>query len=70
MSVIKRNIIRIKNFRKGISLSYKTVVGLSSKFEGCNRIGKNTFFSGKIGYASYIGNDCHIVADIGSLVDY
>lgn len=40
-------------------------VSLTSQLEGYNRIGKNTFFSGSMGYASYLGENCHIVACIG-----
>jgi len=46
-------------FANGVTLSF------SSDFGGYNKIGKNTFFSGNLGYASYIGNNCHIIADIG-----
>lgn len=50
---------------KKIHLDYPCKIALSSTFEGNNFIGKNTFFSGSIGYASYIGSNCNIVAKIG-----
>lgn len=34
-------------------------------FEGMNRVGGYTSFYGRMGRGSYIGNDCHISADIG-----
>ena len=35
------------------------------KFEGANRIYDHTFFSGTLGFASYINHHCDITADIG-----
>ena len=65
MSLISKILIRFVNFRRKIRLGRCSKISFSSVFEGYNRIGKNTLFSGHIGYASYIGNNCHIVADIG-----
>lgn len=36
-----------------------------SFFEGANRIGSRSVFSGKLGYGSYLANDCLIIANIG-----
>lgn len=47
-------------FSAGVNLD-----GLSVAFEGCNRIGKNSAFSGSLGRCSYIGNNCAIRAKIG-----
>lgn len=62
---LKRNILKAKYFRRNVRLGARSEIAAASTFEGCNRVGKNTFFCGSIGYASYIGNDCHIIADIG-----
>lgn len=40
-------------------------VARQSQFEGWNRIGANSIFSGKMGQGSYIGTECHITAHIG-----
>lgn len=37
----------------------------SSFFEGANTIGDNSSFSGKMGYGTYICNDCSIIGNIG-----
>ena len=56
----------IKNSGKNIKLnSNVNIGGFSTKFEGCNVIGKNSFFSGSLGFGSYIGNNCSITAEIG-----
>ncbi len=39
--------------------------GLKTFFEGYNSIGKMSFFYGKMGYATYIGNNCNISGIIG-----
>lgn len=62
---IKFLIVRIKNINKKLIICKNVKLGLSTKFEGYNRINPNTVFSGKIGYASYIGMNCFISADIG-----
>lgn len=36
-----------------------------TELEGMNRIAHRTDFRGRLGYASYIGTDCRICADIG-----
>lgn len=55
--------IRLKN--KNVQIPVNTQVAFNSQFEGFNRIGERTSFAGKIGYASYMGADCHITANIG-----
>lgn len=62
---IKRNLIKLRNFRKKIYLREKTNVGMSTIFEGQNVINKGSVFSGYIGWGSYIGVDCNINAKIG-----
>ena len=62
---IKTLLIRLKNARKHISIGANANLAFDSCFEGYNHIGRGTFFAGNIGYASYIGDDCCITADIG-----
>lgn len=51
--------------KKNVKFRWNTLIGLKTIFEGCNRIGLKSVFSGRIGYASYIGPNCNINADIG-----
>ena len=57
--------LRIKLRNRKVSLGPRVKVAVSAEFEGQNRVGAGTFFSGKMGYASYMGENCYIVADIG-----
>lgn len=54
-------------FKQGnrVTFYYSTRIDLSSRFEGCNKIYRNTYFKGKMGYGSYIGYNCEVYADIG-----
>lgn len=61
----KRLYLRFKLKKKNVKIGSHAQIGLHSRMEGCNRIGANTFFTGKLGYASYMGENCHIQADIG-----
>ena len=47
------------------SSSLSAILDKFSSFEGNNFIQKNSFFSGEMGYGSYIGTSCHIVAKVG-----
>lgn len=62
---LKHFYMRKKLKKKAVILDSRTKIGFSSVFEGANRIGERSFFVGKLGYASYMGQDCHIVANIG-----
>ena len=62
--LIKFIILKLKNIGKNVKFHISNIA-VSSEFEGNNRIGKSTFFAGKIGFGSYLGENCHIVADIG-----
>lgn len=64
-AAIKRMILRWKYRKHNVKFAPRVQLGLHSRMEGCNRIGKNSFFSGALGYASYIGEDCHMEAKIG-----
>lgn len=69
MGNIKKSIkmLVLKNIwkKKKVFIGERCYVSFDSIFEGYNRIGNDSFFAGKIGRASYIGEQCHIVADIG-----
>lgn len=52
-------------FRKYLNLEYPCNISRKSTFEGNNFIQKDSFFSGELGYGSYIGSSCHIVAKVG-----
>lgn len=41
------------------------ILGMSSEFEGCNRIGEGSSFCGSMGYGSYVGRNSDINATIG-----
>ena len=62
--IIRVIYIKIK-WRKYLKCSFRCNIGYGSFFEGANRIYKNTSFTGKLGYGSYIGEDCKINAKIG-----
>lgn len=62
---IKRIYVRVKNNGKNIKLGKNVDLNLKSVFEGNNRIGNNTLFKGKMGYGSYISDNCKITAIIG-----
>lgn len=64
--IIKRIYYQIKNCRKHVKLGKKSIIGgFNTAFEGYNKIGNNTLFSGKIGRYSYIGDNSYVVAEIG-----
>lgn len=63
---VKKMWYRLKYLGKGVVLSRgSNVGGFSTTFEGGNRIGEQTTFTGSIGYGSYIGRNCYITAKIG-----
>ncbi len=64
-NTLKRILLKFKYGKLNVRFAKNSVVAVSSDFEGCNRVGKNSRFSGKMGYASYIGEDCVINAKIG-----
>lgn len=63
-NIIKYIVKKIK-FRKKVKFDYSVTVSLDSKFEGYNYIYSRTFFSGSLGFGSYISSDCSLVAYIG-----
>ncbi len=58
-------LVRLKNLGKGVRIGRGSNISLGSEFEGNNFIGNNTYFYGKIGFSSYINEDCLINASIG-----
>ena len=63
--ILKRFLFKIKNRKKAIVLKKGCNVGFNSTFEGCNSIGRESDFSGNIGFGSYMGANCHINGKIG-----
>lgn len=66
--IVKLAIIKAKFlFNGGSSLSIFRAanIGLNSKFEGYNKVGRDSSFHGVIGYCSYIGEHAKIVGIIG-----
>ena len=48
-----------------VKFGWTTYLSHRCQFEGMNRVGSQTSFYGKMGRGAYIGNNCHISADIG-----
>ena len=48
-----------------VRFNRKTDISTQSVFEGANSLGEGSTFRGRMGYGSYICDDCHIVANIG-----
>ncbi len=66
ISVVKLIIYKIKYVKRNVGFCISTRIGgFHSIFEGGNRVGKNSFFAGKLGYGSYIGSNCSILGEIG-----
>lgn len=61
---IKSYITKLKNYRK-VKLGFPCEIQPNTEFEGCNKIGNHSRFSGKMGWGSYIGHHCEIGAQIG-----
>lgn len=63
--VIKRILLHQRLKKKNVKLGSGAQVAFTSELEGSNCIGADSFFAGRLGYASYMGEHCHIVANIG-----
>lgn len=63
--LLKLRVLRYKLRSKNVRLDSDCQVAFDSIFEGNNRIGTHAFFAGSLGYASYVGEQSHVVADIG-----
>ena len=63
---VKRIYYAVKNRGKNVKFSSGVNIGgFGSSFEGNNRIGKKSFFTGELGFGSYIGANAYIDAGIG-----
>lgn len=62
---IKRCIFAWKNRGQSVVIHNGCNIFSTSSFEGNNVINKNTTFGGKLGYGSYIMEDCWLPCDIG-----
>ena len=59
---------KLRFYRKsfnGLSVSRSCNIDEFSVFEGANSIGERSFFSGSMGYGSYMAWDCYIIGNIG-----
>ena len=45
-------------YHKVLSFTYGATIGKGSSFEGCNTIGDNSHYTGKMGYGSYMSSNC------------
>lgn len=52
-------------YHKVLSFTYGATIGKGSSFEGCNTIGDNSHYTGKMGYGSYMSSNCSIEGNIG-----
>jgi len=57
--------IKVKLNSKKVVIGFGARVLPRSQFEGYNKIGKRTFFSGKMGRCSYVGANSNLTAEIG-----
>ncbi len=57
-------IVRYK-WRGKLIVAYSSKIDSRSTFEGANKIGKDCWFVGSMGYGTYIGDNCKIEAHIG-----
>lgn len=63
--LLKISILKKRNKGKSVKLNIRCNPGLHCSFGGYNKIGANTAFEGKIGFGSYIGQNCSINGCIG-----
>ncbi len=63
--MLKLMFLKCKLRKKNVQIGAKCQVAFDSCFEGCNKLGQNTFFAGSMGYGSYMGENCCITANIG-----
>lgn len=52
-------------YRKELSFDISSTICMSSTFEGANRICGHSFYSGNMGYGSYLGDNTKLYANIG-----
>lgn len=54
-----------RRFHGIVRFNSSVTIAKGSSFEGADSIGDGSFFSGSMGYGSYMCEDCHITGDIG-----
>ena len=52
-------------YGKRLQAAFSSMIDLASRFEGNNRVGRRSVFSGVMGYGSYICDDCVIPGNVG-----
>ena len=52
-------------YRKFVKFSYSVAIGSPSTFEGMNKLYPRAYFSGSLGFGSYIGNRSEITGKVG-----
>lgn len=52
-------------YKESLSISPSATITLDSEFEGCNAISAHSFFKGRMGYGTYISDNCNIEGSIG-----
>ena len=57
--------LKIYIFNKNIDIAWSSEIRYPNLLEGFCKIGKRTYFNGRLGKYSYIGDDCRINANIG-----
>lgn len=62
---IQNWIITRWKFRNKVKLAFTSKVTTTSQFEGMSQIFSYVKFHGKLGFGSYIGNNCSLSAEIG-----
>jgi len=70
MIALLKNVAKWLKFRsigaaRGIRIGSGCQIGFRSELEGGNSIQDGTAFSGRLGFGSYLGRDCRIVASVG-----
>lgn len=54
-----------RKFKNKVKFPFTSKITINSEFEGMSQIFRNVSFHGKLGFGSYIGNNCSLSADIG-----
>lgn len=68
MTPISRWLFYLKNKKKlwgRVRFNSSVVIAEQSGFEGANSIGARSYFSGSMGYGTYMCNDCSIIGNVG-----
>lgn len=63
-NILKFPYLKLK-YKGLLKFDITTDISKSSTFEGMNKIHHHSYFSGYMGYGSYLGDNCHLNAKIG-----